>query len=68
MTPREALESIDAVKRAVDANVEQQMAWKRAVTDDGHFFFMGRKVLLTFEDTGKPTHEDEQIRAFFGSR
>jgi hypothetical protein len=40
----------------------------KGVVRDGHFYVMGRKVILVFEDTGKPTNEDEEVRELYGLR
>ena len=53
MTP-----ALDALKRSTERNREDLNRLVRAVEVDGFIYWKARKVLLTYENTGKRTNEE----------
>ena len=54
MTP-----ALDAIKDMADRSSRERIKLQHAVMVDGCFYWMGRKVILIYEDTGKPTNAKE---------
>lgn len=58
MTP-----ALDALRRVQQIHNDEREKWREAIEQDGHFYWRGRKVLLTYEDTGRPTNDEEKQHA-----
>ena len=57
----EALERMAATSARSEEFREHQQKMMDMVVKHGFFMFCGRRVLLTFEDTGQPTHLDKGL-------
>lgn len=65
MRPSEAIDRIQMISNHGREMQEQRDLMIDAVKNNGEFSFFGRRVLLTFEDSGCRTHEDPQLQKFY---
>ncbi len=49
--------ALESLKRIIEEQERKNKLFTRTIQEDGYFYYFGRKVLLTYEDTGKPTNE-----------
>lgn len=54
-----AVTALDSVQAMLATSLEERQRMRVAIEKDGHFYWLGRKILLTYEDTGQPTNVDQ---------
>lgn len=47
---------MDALSRSTQAHADYLAKMVRVIEEDGWFYFYGRKVIMTYEDTGLRTN------------